>query len=73
MKGVVTINNDEIALLKELEDDVNEEKNASQYIPTKKINAKMTNSSRNSSATSELEMKTEINESITKKPKIPLS
>ena len=73
MKGVVTINNDEIDLLKELEDDVNEEKNVSQNIPTIKINAELTNSSRNSSNISEEEMKTEINENIIKKQKIPLN
>ena len=73
MKGVVTINNDDIDLLKELEDDVNEEKNVSQNIPTIKINAELTNSSRNSSNISEEEMKTEINENIIKKQKIPLN
>ena len=73
MRGVVTINNDEIDLLRELEDDVNVEKNVSQDIPTIKINAKLTNSTRNSKDASELEMKTEINENITKKPKIPLN
>ena len=73
MKGVVTINNDDIDLLKELEDDVIEEKNVSQNIPTIKINAELTNSSRNSSNISEEEMKTEINENIIKKQKIPLN
>ena len=73
MRGVVTINNDEIDLLRELEDDVNVEKNVSQDIPTIKINAKLTNSTRNSKDTSELEMETEINENITKKPKVPLN
>ena len=73
MKGVVTINNDDIDLLKELEDDVNEEKNVSQNIPTIKINAELTNSSGNSSNISEEEMKTEINENIIKKQKIPLN
>ena len=73
MKGVVTINNDDIDLLKELEDDVNEEKNVSQNIPTIKINAELTNSSRNSSNISEEEVKTEIIENIIKKQKIPLN
>ena len=73
MKGVATINNDDIDLLKELEDDVIEEKNVSQNIPTIKINAELTNSSRNSSNISEEEMKTEINENIIKKQKIPLN
>ena len=73
MKGVVTINNDDIDLLKELEDDVNKEKNVSQNIPTIKINAELTNSSENSSNISEEEMKTEINENIIKKQKIPLN
>ena len=73
VKGVVTINNDDIDLLKELEDDVNKEKNVSQNIPTIKINAELTNSSRNSSNISEEEMKTEINENIIKKQKIPLN
>ena len=73
MKGVVTINNDDIDLLKELEDDVNEEKNVSQNIPTIKINAELTNNSGNSSNISEEEMKTEINENIIKKQKIPLN
>ena len=73
MKGVVTINNDDIDLLKELEDDVIEEKNVSQNIPTIKINAELTNSSGNSSNISEEEMKTEINENIIKKQKIPLN
>ena len=73
MKGVVTINNDDIDLLKELEDDVMEEKNVSQNIPTIKINAELTNSSGNSSNISEEEMKTEINENIIKKQKIPLN
>ena len=73
MKGVVTINNDDIDLLKELEDDVIEEKNVSQNIPAIKINAELTNSSRNSSNISEEEMKTEINENIIKKQKIPLN
>ena len=73
MKGVVTINNDDIDLLKELEDDVIEEKNVSQNIPTIKINAELTNSSRNSSNISEEEVKTEIIENIIKKQKIPLN
>ena len=73
MKGFVTINNDDIDLLKELEDDVNKEKNVSQNIPTIKINAELTNSSGNSSNISEEEMKTEINENIIKKQKIPLN
>ena len=73
MKGVVTINNDDIDLLKELEDDVIEEKNVSQNIPAIKINAELTNSSRNSSNISEEEIKTEINENIIKKQKIPLN
>ena len=73
MKGVVTINNDDIDLLKELEDDVIEEKNVSQNIPNIKINAELTNSSRNSSNISEEEVKTEIIENIIKKQKIPLN
>ena len=73
VKGVVTINNDEIDLLKELEDDVNEEKNVSQNILSIKINAELTSSSQNSSDISEEEMKTEITENIIKKQKIPLN
>ena len=73
MNGVVTINNDEIDLLKELEDDVNEEKNISQNIATIKVNEELTSSSQNSSDISEEEMKTEITENIIKKQKIPLN